>query len=122
MFEIPGWLILGFLGLVAVDILLGALGIYYIAFNKYSIPSLIISAVIFVSLSVSYFIALTLYKKSFSFETIYALGLPISFLSVIFEDISESTIIFTLIGFASNYLAIFSVVNFINRLISKIEF
>lgn len=120
MFEIPEWLIWGFLGLVAVDVLLGALGIYYIAFNKYSILSLTISTVIFVSLSVSYCIAMTLYKKSHPFQMIAELGLPISFLSVVFEEISGAAVIFTLIGFASNYLAIFSVVNFINRLVSNI--
>jgi hypothetical protein len=116
--EVPGWIIITFFAALAIIFILACMGIYYFASNGFNTISIVISAVIYVS-AMFYVVVMGSWKISL-FDRLFLFGLPFSFLSNFFETIPGTEQIFCLIGLALNYLAVFGIVNFINRLISKI--
>jgi len=101
---------------IAVLILSG-FGIYYFVSGEFDTNAVVISAMIILSFAALQFF----YKRQESVNTnLGALGLPSSFFIAIFLGLGDA-ILPSLIGIALNYLAIFAVVNFIQRIFREIN-
>lgn len=117
MLTIPIWVILLYLAALAIIFLCACAGIYYLFSKEYNYISLVISAIIFIS-PVIYITAVYPFKSTFA--GVGLVGFPFSFLAAFFDGSLVSVWLCVTIGVLLNFLAIFSVINFIHRMLSKV--
>lgn len=115
--DIPIWaILLFFLVTLIVPFSLSGVGIYYFVSKKFSTTALIISAIIFFSLVVIKLI--NSWKDPLNINLNF-LGMPFSGFAAFMTG--GFSILFYLIGMALNYFALFSVVNFGQRIFRKVN-
>jgi hypothetical protein len=117
--QIPWWWIVLFLAAFGGTTILCAVGIYYFISNKFDKTAFIISVVIAISLVI--FISSITHSETIN-SILVVLGLPFSSLGVLFPLEGFPLFLSSLIAIAINYIALFSIVNFLHRLLAELNF
>lgn len=115
--DFPIWVILLMLAVIFVPFLLSLSGIYYLTFKKFTKETLVIPAIIVFLLAI-----LTIIRSwSEGIDvTIALIGFPTSLLiSQLFYQSLGTFLFSSIIGLAINYLALFGLINFFQRLFFK---
>lgn len=117
MFTLPWELALFFIVVVAGQVILFGLAVYYLFSKNYSSLPLAVSGILF--LSVIFFIAFK-YLDGDVYSAAGYSSLPVAVLAAVFDDIPLIGYFFIAAGLAVNYLSIFAFVNSIHKILNRI--